>query len=485
MKLKRKESTQSAHLRQLRQAELSACRSDLQHAFAFLQMNLLGEAETLYLEVLQKTPEQPEALHFLGSIALIRADFETAVRLISQSLTINSKNPDGYNNLGYALLSCGQPEKAIVALEQALVQKWDHAEALNNLGNARQKIGDLAGAEECYQKAVVVQPRFAKAHYNLGAVYQSTNRSSEAIAAYLRTLEIQPSNAKACNNLALIYKEQGRNDDAIALLRQVVALEPDNERILQTLGIMLMEKKQFAEALGCFGKILRLNPDNTTAQHLHAALSGNNPDAPPPEYVEEIFDHYAPFFEKHLTEKLQYRIPALLRETLGEMTGQETRFSNVIDLGCGTGLAGLEFREMSDRLTGIDISASMIGVARGKNVYDRLCHGGVSKVLDELNEEVDLFVAADVLVYLGDLQPLFSSMVRRASQGAYFLFSIEATSADGFILLPSGRYAHSSRYIADLAGEWGWTIRKRIDSVIRKEDETDISGEVYLLQFSR
>lgn len=482
MKLKRRKLSPAAQQR--RQAELAASRDTLRQAFALFQAGLLDEAEAQYQQVLRQAPEQAEACHFLGAIALLRGDPATAVPYLARSLKINPNNPDGYNNLGYALLATGETAKAIAALEQALAQRADHAEALNNLGNARQVTGDLAAAEECYRKAVAAQPGMAKAYYNLGTIYQLDHRPDEAITAYRQALALQPANAKAYNNLAVIYQGQGCPDRVIPLLRQVVALEPDNEQAYQSLGIVLMAERQFAEARDCFRRLLTVNPQNPTAQHFHAALQGYNPDRPPPEYVAEVFDYYAPFFEKHLTGKLHYRVPTLLRATLTAEAGEEHRFANVVDLGCGTGLAGLAVRGVSARLTGIDLSARMIAQAREKGCYDHLCHGAISEVLDGLHERFDLFVAADVLIYLGDLRPLFASVGRRASGAAYFLFSIEEAAEGDFTLLPSGRYAHSRRYIEALADAGGWQVRQQRASVLRTEDEQDIAGVLYLLQLS-
>ena len=42
-------------------------------------------------------------------------------------------------------------------------------------------------------------------------------------------------------------------------------------------------------------------------------------------------------------------------------------FGTMLDLGCGTGLAGAAFRPLVDWLVGVDLSAGMIAQARGKS----------------------------------------------------------------------------------------------------------------------
>ena len=46
--------------------------------------------------------------------------------------------------------------------------------------------------------------------------------------------------------------------------------------------------------------------------------------------------------------------------------GGSMRFGAMLDLGCGTGLAGAAFRPQVDRLTGVDLSPAMIAQARAR-----------------------------------------------------------------------------------------------------------------------
>src|SRR2546421_12044298 len=109
-----------------------------------------------------------------------------------------------------------------------------------------------------------------------------------------------------------------------------------------------------------------------------ASLTGENvPPAPPPKHIGTFFDTYAEKFDAHLTGGLQYQAPQLLFDAVmsavaaahagGRKVGEENegpstpsagsgqansgrgRF-DVLDLGCGTGLAGALFRPISATL---------------------------------------------------------------------------------------------------------------------------------------
>ena len=93
-------------------------------------------------------------------------------------------------------------------------------------------------------------------------------------------------------------------------------------------------------------------------------------------YVRRLFDQYAGRYDTALTEHLHYRGPALLRDAVeAAMRARGKRpmhFRAMLDLGCGTGLAGAAFRPFVDRLVGVDLSPAMIAQAASKGLYDRL-----------------------------------------------------------------------------------------------------------------
>ena len=62
------------------------------------QAGRLAEAEALYREALAKDPDNVDAWHFLGVLALQRGDPAQAADLISNALSRNASNAAAYNN---------------------------------------------------------------------------------------------------------------------------------------------------------------------------------------------------------------------------------------------------------------------------------------------------------------------------------------------------------------------------------------------------
>src|SRR5262249_45902939 len=177
-------------------------------------------------------------------------------------------------------------------------------------------------------------------------------------------------------------------------------------------------------------------------------------------YIRRLFDQYAGRYDAALTVNLHYRGPALLLDAVKaglERLGRPMRFEWLLDLGCGTGLAGQVFRPFAGRLVGVDLSAAMIARADAKGDYDRLVVGNLGAVLsDEIAKAAKyLVLAADVFVYVSDLAPVFGDVARVLAPRGVVAFTVETHSGSGIALLPTLRFAHSEAYLREIIAAAG------------------------------
>jgi len=207
-----------------------------------------------------------------------------------------------------------------------------------------------------------------------------------------------------------------------------------------------------------FRMCLAADPADSQGAAARLALVGRT-DAPvalPQAYIARLFDDYAARFDKHLTNNLGYRGPALIADALSA-AAPGRRFASALDLGCGTGLMGAALRGQVDRLAGVDLSPAMIAKARERGLYDRLIIGDATAALkDEPPGGFDLILGADALVYIGDLAPLFAAAADALAPKGLFAFSVELFDGDGFKLKPTMRFAHSRLYVEAAAREAGF-----------------------------
>ncbi len=167
-------------------------------------------------------------------------------------------------------------------------------------------------------------------------------------------------------------------------------------------------------------------------------------------YVRHLFDQFATDYDQRMIGQLGYSAPQILR-VLADMVMAGRDSLAILDLGCGTGLTGVAFADIAYRLDGIDLSPAMIEKARSRNLYDLLAVADIETWLREGGADYDLILAADTLVYLGDLEPVFAGAANRLKLDGFFLFTVEANPGEGFKLGPKRRWRHAEAYLRDLA----------------------------------
>ena len=211
-----------------------------------------------------------------------------------------------------------------------------------------------------------------------------------------------------------------------------------------------------------------------------AATRSNRLPKMPPAYVQALFDRYAPEFDAALA-RLGYRGPDHLREAVNR-AGPAQRFEHMLDLGCGTGLAGAAFRSSVRWLTGVDLSPTMIEIARAKNIYDRLATGDILAHLHGMatqGETCDLAVAADVFVYLPDLIPVVAAVVRVLRPQGLLAFTVERADF-GVVLGEKLRYRHGADHVRATLAAAGSDQCRLSPAVLRHEGGADVPGLVVL-----
>jgi predicted TPR repeat methyltransferase len=208
---------------------------------------------------------------------------------------------------------------------------------------------------------------------------------------------------------------------------------------------------------------------------------GNAPDAAPADYVRALFDQYAGNFDQHL-QGLQYRTPAaLVQALLGHGAAQG---ASVLDLGCGTGLCGPLLRPWAGRLAGVDLSPRMLEQAGLTGAYDELACADMLDYLGKTAGQWDVLLAADVFVYLGDLQPVLLACRQALKPGGLLGFSVESPAgmAQDLLLQASQRYAHAPAYVERLASANGFEVVKMQAMVMRQDHAQDIAGCIAILR---
>jgi protein O-GlcNAc transferase len=232
----------------------------LDRALARQQEGNLPEAERLCRQLLREQPQNADALHLLGILALQAGQPQAAIEPISQSLDCNPEQPVAHMNLGVALQQSNHLYRALDCFERALQLAPENPAALNNHGHVLLELHRPAEALRSLELALQFEPNFPLALNNLGNALKALDRPSEALERYERALRLQPDFPLALNNRGNVLRNLGRLEAALGSFEQALRLEPGHVLALYNRGNVLLELERADQALASYQAVLRLRP---------------------------------------------------------------------------------------------------------------------------------------------------------------------------------------------------------------------------------
>ena len=301
-------------------------------------------------------------------------------------------------------------------------------------------------------------------------------------------LDIIAAQAKAGPVEAAFAKLRRREilEQEVSTIEHALEADPNSIALLSTLAKLHRHLDQPGKALAAYRRIVDIDPGREDARHMIAALEGaaaaKVPSRASDAFVAAEFDGFAESYDKVLVGMLEYRGPEVVHRAVRAVLGDDPPPQDVIDLGCGTGLNAPLFRPLARRLDGVDLSSKMIEKARGRALYDDLAVGEIVFHLLATARRYTLALAADVLIYFGDLGPVFRAVHGALGQGGLFVFTVEAGEGEPYRLTPSGRYAHDDAYVRAVAQAAGFAVDRVTDETLRKERLAPVMSRCYVLR---
>jgi predicted TPR repeat methyltransferase len=400
--------------------------AELAAAVDHLRNERIDEAEPIFLRILERVPDQADALHFLGVLRHTQGRIDEAIGLIRQSLAALPNNGSAWNNLGNVQLLADRASEAAEAYAKAVEfsdSKGNEAPlALNNLGVLYRKLHRLDDSEAALRQSVERDPKFADGWYNLSVTLIKQGRLNEGLIAHAKAVALWPEQVQSRQEVIRSLLLLGEHERAGKLLREWLASDPGNP----------------------------------VAEHMLAACEAGAGSQPAPErasdgYVQQVFDGFAASFDAKL-EALHYRAPELVLQALRAVVGEPAAALVIVDAGCGTGLCGPGLRPYArpSQLVGCDLSVGMLRRAQLRQCYDGLHQAELTHYLDTQPAAFDAVISADTLCYFGALERALAAAHRSLRPGGWLIFTVEGLpegSALPHLLQANGRYAHAQAYL--------------------------------------
>ncbi len=451
-----------------------------------LALKELGRFEDCLASCKRATQLNPSfsQAHNLSAVVLRNLGHtEDSLAACDRAIKLNSQYVEAYNNRTVALLDLDRKEEALMASSQAMQIDPNSAIAQYNYGHVLINMGHSDEAVVQCQQAIKLNPQYAPAHYNLGLALKNEMRHDEALAACERATEIDPQSAEAWSYIGAIYLDTGHYLDALQPCKKSIELDPQSVDSHIILGLVLISLDRKDEAKIALDTVRKLDPNHSTANYMLSILGHNEmPEQSPTDYVVSLFDNYANRFDNHLINQLGYRGPQQLFHAIIPLLDDPSQKLDILDLGCGTGLCGIEFAANAKRMVGVDLSPRMLAKSKERGLYTDLIESDVTNALKQSTQPFDLILSADVFVYIGMLDEVFALTSKKLNLGGFFAFTIEDNNTEeDYRLTSSGRYAQSLDYIQRLSASNGFEQLSREPVTIRMEKGTPIPGSIIVL----
>jgi predicted TPR repeat methyltransferase len=487
-------------------------------ANAYKKSYQLDKAIEHYQHAIQLAPDYAQAHHNLATVYALQDNYKKALQ--HYSLAVNAE-PDfaaAHFNLGLLLLKNNQLAAAKMQFNNVLTLNPDNPDAEFYLGVLSLQVNQLADAEHHFHRVLMEDSNQVQAITNLGVIALKKQQGQLAVDYFSKALAIDNNNIDARNNLAATFMHYDRFENALMHYDVLLQQDPDNIEYLYNSGVAQMALGHLSEAILHFENILsqeenhfaalnnlaaihmRLedkeqarillkravaaNPQDAASRHMLNALTSQESTATTcPEYATNLFNNYALYYDQHVKGQLHYSLPQHIARLIHKL--HLLQVSHTIDLGCGTGLAGVVLREISQQLTGVDIAAKMLEQAKEKGIYDKLIETELQTFLKEDTHYYELAVAADVLPYIGDLESLFASLAKRLSPNGYFIFSTEISADKPWQLQSTARFSHHPDYIKSLCTKYDLQLQHQEQVTARQQEQQALQVMLYAAQKAR
>jgi tetratricopeptide (TPR) repeat protein len=201
---------------------------------AQLETGQLGEAILNLQAALQKRPNDPDLLYYLG---------RTAGLLSKQSIdTVLTAYPDS------------------ARAHQALAENYF-------------VLRQMAEAEKEYREAIQLRPDIPNLHLELGQVYAMTSRWSQAEELFRAEAKLRPGNAEATYRLGDALLQQGKVREAHKELERADRLQPQMPETLYALGKSASLEGDAAAAEKAWKELLNIEKAGPIAAQAHFGLA--------------------------------------------------------------------------------------------------------------------------------------------------------------------------------------------------------------------
>jgi len=232
---------------QTERIEMPHANNHMQVDFSGPDFERLRRTQHAYGLLLERDPDNADALHALGVIAHQRGDYQNSLDLLTRAVAADPHKSSYYVTMGVVCEALGRASQAIAAYRRAISLKSDNAEAHHNMAIALQSTGDSRGAADAAMRATRLRPDCPEFHNTLGYALRHSGEYYRAIDCFKKAVSLKRDYAEAYNQLGVTLNAVGRYEEAIESYHQAILNDPEYAEAHWNMALVLLLTGRFAE----------------------------------------------------------------------------------------------------------------------------------------------------------------------------------------------------------------------------------------------
>ena len=223
------------------------------------------DAERIYRAILRRFPNNPDASHLMGTLALEAEELDIAVEYFNKAVKLQPKNYIYQHNLGNAYLQMRNFELAIRHLNKALELKPNLVDGLCNLGRCYVLMSNAEAALPLYQKAYRLDPSHPSVGVGLGNALVNLGKMEEAETCLRQAIKDKVSVPDAYMALSATKRFTTPPPELNEILNELKSSELSQEQKSQlhhAAGKILNDLKHYDEAVDHYSRAKEISGRN-------------------------------------------------------------------------------------------------------------------------------------------------------------------------------------------------------------------------------
>lgn len=221
-------------------------------------------------KITEKERLDAEYLFYNASKESMLGNYDEAVRLYTQSLSINPNNAAAYYELGRIAFDKNDAESAITLGRMAMAIDKKNIWYKYLLAQALQASNKPDEAVKIFEQIAKDKPDSPEYAYELADAYLKASRPYDAIKALDKIENLLGVTPEVCEEKQRIYVRLGNIDKAAAEVQKIIDLNPKDPSYYLALADMYFINRMPEKAFDIYKKVLEIDPSNGA---VHYSLS--------------------------------------------------------------------------------------------------------------------------------------------------------------------------------------------------------------------